>query len=233
VATSLLEEFGASVSRLDAEAELAANIDDASISMNEAIASLGEPDATEALLVHNAYSQLLIETATDELAAEDSFIEEALERYPTQITNVCVRHILVPDEIELEAVVNRLDAGEDFGAIADQVSLDTNTSGGDLGCSVASRYVEPFAAAVVEAPIGEPVYPIETQFGIHVVLVYERRVPTAEELRTGENDQELPFEVVQSAWADWFTEQVEAADVSVASRIGIWFTDPPSILPPD
>ena len=61
----------------------------------------------------------------------------------------------------------------------------------------------------------------------------DREVPTVEELRTGQDNQELPFEVVQSAWADWFNEQVDAADVSVASRIGVWFTDPPSILPPD
>lgn len=75
--------------------------------------------------------------------------------------------------------------GADFAALAKEFSADTSNAdkGGDLGEVEPGDMVEPFNDVVFnKAEVGK-VYPeiVETQFGYHVILVYERTTPTPEE----------------------------------------------------
>lgn len=81
--------------------------------------------------------------------------------------------------VTVQQVQARLAAGEDFGAVATEVSTDTGSAsqGGDLGCAEASKYVKEFAAAVEAQPIGEVSQPVKTDFGYHLVLVYDKKDP--------------------------------------------------------
>jgi len=66
--------------------------------------------------------------------------------------------------------------GADFAALAEEHGTDgTASRGGDLGCFGRGTMVAPFEEAVVAAPVGIAVGPVETQFGYHVVLVHEYR----------------------------------------------------------
>lgn len=86
----------------------------------------------------------------------------------------CARHILVSEEVVAQELVAQLDGGADFAALAAEYGTDaTMNRGGDLGCFEASQMVPEFANAVVAAPLGQSVGPVASQFGYHVVLVYD------------------------------------------------------------
>ena len=107
-------------------------------------------------------------------------------RFATPAT-ACARHILLETVEDAEAVLAELDAGADFAELAAERSTGpSGPNGGDLGCFERGRMVAPFANAAFDAEIGTPVGPVETQFGQHVILVYDRSeasVPAFEDVR--------------------------------------------------
>ncbi len=88
------------------------------------------------------------------------------------VTALCSSHLLVETEPEAAEAIARLDAGEDFAALAAEVSVGpSGPSGGDLGCVAPATFVPEFvegAAAVGGAGISDPV---QSQFGWHVIEV--------------------------------------------------------------
>ena len=129
--------------------------------------------------------------------------------------------MLTETEEEALAVIDRLEAGEDFAAVATEVSLDTSP-GGDLSCSPASRYVPEFARATVEAPLNTLTAPVQTQFGFHVIEVYDRTALTYEELRADPINT-MPAEEIDGLWVEWFNDILQAADAEVLDpKFGTW-----------
>jgi len=86
---------------------------------------------------------------------------------------VQARHILVATEAEAQQVLVRLAAGEDFAAIAQEVSLDTQSGqqGGDLGWFGRGVMVAPFENAAFALEINQISPPVQTDFGYHIVQV--------------------------------------------------------------
>ena len=79
-------------------------------------------------------------------------------------------HILVKTETEAKAVKARLDKGEKFGAIAQQVSLcPSGKKGGDLGKFGRGQMVKEFEKAAFELEKGQVSGPVKTQFGDHII----------------------------------------------------------------
>jgi hypothetical protein len=109
------------------------------------------------------YSSLLREAVKDAITAD----------LPRTQEQVWARHILVATIEEAETVLARLDAGEDWAALAAEVSLDTSNKelGGDLGWFPREQMVEPFANAAFDMRIGEVSEPIESEFGFHIIQV--------------------------------------------------------------
>jgi foldase protein PrsA len=157
--------------------------------------------------------------------------QATIDENPVQFTEVCASHILVETEDEADAVIERLDAGEDFAVVATEVSIDTSTgpNGGSLDCSLASVYAPEFAEAAVAAPIGEVTEPVETEFGYHIIVVESRTVAaTAEEVQVLMEEQ-----LVSAAASQWLLEAITAADVTVVAAYGTWETEPsPQVVPP-
>ena len=102
-------------------------------------------------------------------------LNEALGKVPTAQEQVRARHILVADEAAAQTVVERLEAGEDFAALATELSTDNSTkeAGGDLGFFPRGIMVPEFEATAFSLTAGETSPPIETQFGYHVIRVEE------------------------------------------------------------
>ncbi len=79
-------------------------------------------------------------------------------------------HILVKTETEAKAVKARLDKGEKFGAVAQQVSLcPSGKKGGDLGKFGRGQMVKEFEKAAFELEKGATSGPVKTQYGYHII----------------------------------------------------------------
>ena len=95
---------------------------------------------------------------------------------PEVALQVHARHILVKTEAEANAVLARLQNGEDFVALAAELSQDITTrdQGGDLGWFVEGELLEPalsqVAFALQDGQIGGPV---PTRLGYHIVQKLE------------------------------------------------------------
>ena len=86
-------------------------------------------------------------------------------------------HILLPTREAAEAARARVtEGGEDFAAVAREVSTDESTAanGGDLGWFTREEMVAPFAEAAFALEPGAISEPVETEFGWHVIQVTER-----------------------------------------------------------
>ncbi len=198
---------------------------------------------TEEFLRSIAHQTLLDQAVRAELANEiepptAEEIDAELGVAEASLTEVCVSHILVETEEEAQEVVDRLEAGEEFGELAQELSQDPGSAEnkGVLPCGTAGQYVEEFRDASVTAPIGE-VYAeiVESQFGFHVMLVTDRTDPPIEDLPTeGEITETIEADAIAQELNSWFIEQVTAADVTVEEEFGTWQATPqPTVVPPN
>jgi parvulin-like peptidyl-prolyl isomerase len=183
---------------------------------------LGVEEASDEMLWFNAEVLALQELALDQLVVDPEVVV-GLFADPATLTTVCSRHILVGTEEEAEEVEARLAAGEDFAAVADEVSLDTRSEGGDLGCVLAGSFAPEYRAAAMEAAIGEVTGPVAVESGFHLLVVYERTAHTREEYLSAPRSL-LSEDLLSGIWSDWYLARLQAADVWVNERYGTWST---------
>jgi parvulin-like peptidyl-prolyl isomerase len=218
---SLAADYGVAVQPEQIEAHLA-NLEAALEQSGQTPAEyLGMEGLSREMLRFNAEVMALRDLAIDELLADPEVVD-GLFADPAALTTVCSRHILVATEEEAAAAAARLAAGEDFAAVAEELSLDTNSEGGDLGCLPASTFVDEFAEAVVAGEIGEVTGPVETEYGFHLVLVYERTAPSREEFLADPRSA-ISTEVLADVWSNWFNTELGAADVWLSPDYGTWY----------
>jgi hypothetical protein len=106
---------------------------------------------------------------------------EGQRQIPRDDDEVKASHILVKTEQEAKQIIMLLAAGADFVTLARERSLDTGTGseGGNLGYFTKGEMVKEFSDHVFALKPGEiSKSPVQTQFGWHVVKVFERRRPT-------------------------------------------------------
>jgi len=126
--------------------------------------------------LHSAYiDQEIAAKVTDE-AVRARYDRQIAETPPTN--EVRARHIIVETREEAEAIIEELDAGGDFEAIAREKSKDgAAAQGGDLGYFGPGRMVPEFEQAVFAMEVGTYTKePVQTQFGWHVIKVEDKRV---------------------------------------------------------
>lgn len=125
--------------------------------------------------LHNSYfRQQVVEAITD---------EDVRARYDMEISatpaenEVRARHILVETEDEARAIIDELDGGAEFEALAQERSTGpSGPRGGDLGYFQRGQMVGPFEeAAFALDPGAHSADPVQTQFGWHVIKVEDRR----------------------------------------------------------
>ncbi len=143
---------------------------------------LPEKRVVEYLLVDSVKLRREIEIPGEELEA----YYQANQGEFTSEEQVRARHILLkvtpdrPDataESELQAIRRRVEGGEDFGQLAQQLSEDevSASRGGSLGLFGRGRMIQAFEEAAFSAAVGDLVGPIKTDFGYHLIEVQEHR----------------------------------------------------------
>ncbi len=149
-------------------------------------------------------------TAVTEEAIQAAYDERYADAEPS--TEYNASHLLVETEEEALAAKARIDAGEDFGDVAREVSTGpTGPNGGNLGWFGAGQMVPEFEATVMALAVDEVSEPVKTQFGWHVVKLVETRnseAPALDDVR-----QEIFGEIQEAAIQARLKELTDATQV--------------------
>ncbi len=166
-----------------------------------------------------------VEVSDDDVTS--FYSENKVTRF-TQPHEVSARHILIKLDAgaseedkaaareKMAGVQKRLADGEDFAAVATEVSEDTGTApkGGDLGFFGKGRMVPPFEEAAFALEVGEASDVVESPFGFHVIRVEEvreERVKPVDEAR-----EEIVEELQEARGGEKAKQAAEAAHASIA-----------------
>ncbi|MEM6973508.1 MAG: peptidylprolyl isomerase [Pseudomonadota bacterium] len=164
-----------------------------------------------------AYLRAEVEARVTEAAVRAIYDEEIAAAEP--VTEVQASHILVETEEAAQALIDELEGGAEFAALAAEHGTDgTAQRGGDLGFFAREEMVPPFAEAAFALETGALGGPVETQFGWHVILKTgerDRAKPTFEELAP-----QIVRQLQQETQREVITELREAAEV-VMSEPGV------------
>lgn len=101
-------------------------------------------------------------------------ISRAAESYT--ITSVKASHILVDSKAQADSIKSKIDNGESFETLAKKYSkCPSGQNGGDLGYFERGQMVKAFEDAAFNLPIGKVSEPVKTQFGWHLIKVYDKK----------------------------------------------------------
>jgi parvulin-like peptidyl-prolyl isomerase len=120
---------------------------------------------------------------------------------PQTAKQVWARHILVPDEATALSIIEKLNNGEDFAALAQEFSQDTGSAvnGGDLGWFGTGAMVPEFetAAFALENSGDYTRAPVKSDFGYHIIqlIAQQERPLTADQYATAKS----------KVFSDWLT----------------------------
>ena len=109
-------------------------------------------------------------------ASYNNFIADETSR-----EEIKASHILMDTESEAIDVINMLNDGDDFAELAKSKSTGpSGPSGGDLGWFKRGQMVPPFEKAAFSLNKNEITQrPVQTQFGWHVIKIFDKRIPEA------------------------------------------------------
>jgi parvulin-like peptidyl-prolyl isomerase len=187
----------------------------------------------------SAIQSLVRDAVVPELAKADSGgFENLMAERPEDVTRVCVRHISTASFEEAEAVLARLQAGEDFAAVAAEVSLDQVSVGGliagsDGECLVwLTRAGLEFAKLAAAAPLNEPAGPVVASDEWNVIMVEERLEPSSAVELAADAMEFFNPDYISSLYTPWLNDAVRAATIDVSPTVGRWSEVGIGIAPP-
>lgn len=148
--------------------------------------------------------QKLSETLVSEADFRQQIADEVMADTQRMVDVATVAHILVATEEEAASVLERLNNGEDFAALAAELSQDPGSAqnGGVYENIQRGQFVPEFEQAMFEdlEPGETTTVPVQTQFGFHVIRLISRDQAPAlnpEDAQAAIDQrvmQELPFE---------------------------------------
>lgn len=230
--TTAVQEFGVEVTDADIDERLANPPD-------RWAALLAQP-LTEAELRSDAMVSLVSDGVVTEMVKRDygELATFAAQR-PQDVFRACVRTIVVLSEGEAIDVVRRLDAGEDFLTVRNEVTVETTLPDGLLvgasgECPIGVNFLgEEFALAAALTPIGEITGPVPDSGGaFHVIRVEERTGPEAGADLESEFLDFLDPAAQSTFFQAWASDALREAEIEVASLIGRWSSAGFGIAPP-
>ncbi|WP_162924623.1 peptidylprolyl isomerase [Rubrobacter indicoceani] len=238
IAVAYAEENNITVSDGDVESEIEtiktqlseqASASGQELSGDEALnQALEQAGLTEDDLRDDIRSSLPVQKVQERITSDVEPTDEEVRTYYDENADTayttppqrCARHILYgPDQREqAEEAFQRLeDEDADFQEIAREDSQDPGSAeqGGDLGCIGRGETVPNFEEALFNAEEGETVGPVETQFGYHIIRLYEIREEQTQPFDEveGEIRDQLTAEQQGVAFTEWLAGQEEERNV--------------------
>jgi peptidyl-prolyl cis-trans isomerase C len=160
------------------------------------------------VLMEDLLGKIAKDAATD-TAIQKTYDDVAKQQKPEE--EVRARHILVESEPDAQAALKRVTGGEDFAKVANEMSKDPGSKGGELGWFTKERMVPEFAEAAFKMQPGQISDPVKSQFGWHIIQLEERRqkqFPSLDQVR----DQVTRY-VVQKSQSELILKLREEAKV--------------------
>ncbi len=154
------------------------------------------------------------------------------EALPQQ-SQYCVNLIATADEASAQAAYARVQGGEDFIAVANEVSLDKTTlTEGSETCITGTQLTGVFPEAALPLAAGAVLAPVDGQGSWVFVRVATAQVPTFEQLRS-QLEQSTPDEGATARVQKALAGALERASVTVDPRYGTWNDETGVVDPPD
>lgn len=121
----------------------------------------------------------------------------------TTAEQVHARHILVDEEEQAKAALERIQKGEDFAKVAEEVSTDTMSKeqGGDLGWFPRGQMLAEFDEAAFALQPGQVSDVVQTYYGYHIIKVEEHEAERP-------LDESALAQKRSGALEEWLKEQV-------------------------
>lgn len=189
VVLSLGRSLGAQVPEGFVDEQLEAireNLGETSFEESLSEAGLASEDLLRTLIAEAELSRQTVAALRENLSVPDYLVELSYANRRDEFVQdgeVCAKHILVETLAEAEQALADI-AGSSFEDVATQTSQDPGSAvnGGDLGCFPRGATVPAFDEAAANAPLNEITEPVQTDFGFHLILPYERNEGTVLEL---------------------------------------------------
>jgi peptidyl-prolyl cis-trans isomerase C len=179
----------------------------------------GSEDARTKLTMENEDRAFLASVAIDAIAFDTIADADVQALYDANFADAGgdlewnASHILVATEEEAQNLIDQLNDGADFVALAQEFSTGpSGPNGGALGWFGTGMMVPEFETAVADLEAGEISAPVQTQFGWHVVKLNESRIsapPALEDVRA-DLEEELRRQRVDA----YLAELTEAAEIT-------------------
>ncbi|WP_017754269.1 peptidylprolyl isomerase [Calidifontibacillus oryziterrae] len=125
--------------------------------------------------------------------------EEMKKRYEEMKPEIKASHILIKDENKAKEILAKVQAGEDFAALATENSEDTASAvnGGDLGYFGPGMMTKPFEEAAYALEVGGISDLVKSEFGYHIIKLTDRKDLEPYEEKKEEIRQEIIQEKVE------------------------------------
>jgi foldase protein PrsA len=165
------------------------------------ILNSGQYTDWDAFLEKNGLTQEAFENVIYETLLFNALLSEI--KVDTQGEQTRIAHIVVNDESTAQEVYAKLEAGEDFGALAAEYSIDSQTkdNGGDLGWfteDIMSPAVQQTASTLQQGQFSEPMM---TDNGYAIIMITERATRELEPRLLRQRQQEALVVLLEEAKA--------------------------------
>ena len=206
------------------EAELAAAIEARGMTMEKYRSDLKEQLIRLKLIDQKVRSRVVIPEAEIKAEYDRQTRDEQKEELVT-IRHIFFRWGSSPDRTERDRIIGkaraarqRVSGGEDFATVAKEISQGpTATNGGDLGEMNREQMIPELAKGIEGLKAGEMSAPIETDSGVHIVLLEKVRAKASSSFAEVRNRiyQELYQREVEAQMGVWLEELRKQAAVAI------------------
>ena len=152
------------------------------------------------------------------ITASEDEVNKYYEEHKEDFTNpiaVVAKHILVPTREEAEIAFDRINKGESFDKVAQEMSTDKVSAqrGGQIGPFRRGELVKEFEEVVFNLKDGEISEIVETPFGLHIItkVAEEKLQPIPEDVAKAE----IKGIIEKTKFEKWFEDAKKKLNVSV------------------